>query len=476
MKKSLVYSSWQWLASKVGMRSRNVRLWLLAFVASTLLLHAGASGQFLEIGGSPNVVGSGARAMGMGGAFIAVADDATAASWNPGGLVQLERPEISVVGEYGFREEDYDGGRQPGLSGSNSVDLVDLNYLSLVYPLPVAPLNRNIVLSLNYQRRYDFERQLEYRLKARDLVGGIVKMDDEHYEYSQHGSLNALTPAIAVELSKRLSLGMAVNLYLPHLGQNGWEEEFVEQAHRQVGGRLLGHTYARFKREYEDFEGTNYTFGLLWNATNRLSFGAVYHTPFRGSVTRTRSNRVFGVYLGSGGSARYSHRKEDWDFEFPRAYGVGLAYRFPNDKLTVSFDVTRREWDEFVSIDSAGRRYSPITGRPKSWNSIDPVYTARLGFEYVFFDKNKLVQDYLTSLRGGLIYDPEPASRGVAGFYAATTGIGLLIKDRVNIDLAYEFRYGSDVRKDAFTDSFGKSLGRADVTQHQFLLSTVIYF
>src|SRR5690554_2893241 len=51
----------------------------------------------LEITSSPNVVGSGARALGMGGAFIAVADDATAASWNPGGLTQLERPEVSWV-------------------------------------------------------------------------------------------------------------------------------------------------------------------------------------------------------------------------------------------------------------------------------------------------------------------------------------------------------------------------------------------
>ena len=48
----------------------------------------------------PVSVGSGARAQGMGSAFIAVADDATAASWNPGGLGQLQRPEISAVGSY----------------------------------------------------------------------------------------------------------------------------------------------------------------------------------------------------------------------------------------------------------------------------------------------------------------------------------------------------------------------------------------
>ena len=55
------------------------------------------AGAQLEINSAPSPVGSGARALGMGGAFIAIADDATAASWNPGGLTQLERPELSLV-------------------------------------------------------------------------------------------------------------------------------------------------------------------------------------------------------------------------------------------------------------------------------------------------------------------------------------------------------------------------------------------
>jgi long-subunit fatty acid transport protein len=55
--------------------------------------------EYLEIA-NPNPVGSGARALGMGNAFIAVADDATAASWNPGGLSQLESPEVSFAMDY----------------------------------------------------------------------------------------------------------------------------------------------------------------------------------------------------------------------------------------------------------------------------------------------------------------------------------------------------------------------------------------
>ena len=42
----------------------------------------------------------GARSMGFGGAFVALADDATAAFANPAGLVQITRPEVSLEGRY----------------------------------------------------------------------------------------------------------------------------------------------------------------------------------------------------------------------------------------------------------------------------------------------------------------------------------------------------------------------------------------
>jgi long-subunit fatty acid transport protein len=113
---------------------------------------------------SPNPVGSGARALGFG-AFIAVADDATAASWNPGGLVQLKTKEISIVGNYSSQGTDYTFSEA---NGSQSTSLTDLNYLSFAYPFTL--WNRHMVVSLNYQRLYDFTRQVNYKYKTPALI------------------------------------------------------------------------------------------------------------------------------------------------------------------------------------------------------------------------------------------------------------------------------------------------------------------
>lgn len=59
-----------------------------------------ASAQFLKLG-------AGARPAGMGEAFTAVADDLTAAYWNPAGLVQISAPQIGIMHNNYLLESDY---------------------------------------------------------------------------------------------------------------------------------------------------------------------------------------------------------------------------------------------------------------------------------------------------------------------------------------------------------------------------------
>ena len=67
----------------------------------------------IELPSSFNPVGSGSRVLGMGGAFIGIANDATAASWNPGGLNILEKSEFSLVLSGVRRNEKINFGTNP---------------------------------------------------------------------------------------------------------------------------------------------------------------------------------------------------------------------------------------------------------------------------------------------------------------------------------------------------------------------------
>ncbi len=72
---------------------------LAAVVLSALLCHTPlAAENVAQVFAKGGVTGLGARAMGMGGAFVAQADDSSAVYWNPAGLVQLYRPEIHFMG------------------------------------------------------------------------------------------------------------------------------------------------------------------------------------------------------------------------------------------------------------------------------------------------------------------------------------------------------------------------------------------
>ncbi len=52
-------------------------------------------------------IGTGARAVSMGGAFVAVADDPSAGYWNPAGLAQLQGPAILIADRIPVMETDY---------------------------------------------------------------------------------------------------------------------------------------------------------------------------------------------------------------------------------------------------------------------------------------------------------------------------------------------------------------------------------
>jgi hypothetical protein len=72
------------------------------FTAWLVVAAAAATGAADKYAADWMTFGAGARALGMGGAFVAVADDATAPYWNPAGMPSVERAAFSAMHSYTF--------------------------------------------------------------------------------------------------------------------------------------------------------------------------------------------------------------------------------------------------------------------------------------------------------------------------------------------------------------------------------------
>ncbi len=428
----------------------------------------------VQINSSPNPVGSGARAMGMGGAFIAIADDATAASWNPGGLMQLERPEFSFVFNFDHRRKEYSNSTFPGMNRTNETYREDLNYFSVA--LPFRAFDKNMIISLNYQRLYDFYDDLQFSQNIQGVNGsGVFTSSKLKTKFRQSGALKAFSPAFAIQLTPRFSIGMAFNIWTDNLGyDNEWENtRDTRGSLTSHAGNFLSKSSARVitREKNENFEGFNFNFGFLWQINSVITLGAVVKTPFTAKIDRktyslseTRISGPLPPALGFGAKIPFRSR-ESIRMRMPLSYGIGLAFRF-SDEFTAAIDVYRTNWSGFW-VASSGRKVSPITNaRRKSESHIHDTTQVRVGCEYLF-----VLEKTIVPLRLGAFYDPEPSSKNPDDFYGVSIGTGCMIGNIV-LDCAYIYRWGRGVKGDVI----GVQGTDADVDQHQFYLSMIYHF
>lgn len=421
----------------------------------------------LNFATSPGPVGSGARAVGKGTAFIAVADDATAASHNPAGLVHLERPEFSVVGAYFIRSERQDVTPPDTRVEGQTLDDLTLNYLSVSYPFEL--LQRNVVASLNVQRLFDLQG-------ATDVVSRFTTVDGvQRVSSRQTGGLFTIAPALAVQITPAFSVGIALNIW-PDIFDNGWDQDVSVRGSGFVasGTQAVPFTSQGSIRETFAFEGVNVTAGFLWTINTVFSLGGVVRTPFTARVDHTHTSSLNVTLQNAAPVTSGTHFSDTLDMHMPITYGLGLAARL-SDRLTLSFDVSRTHWSDFRLERSTPQDVLEVQngapsgkGRTVLSGQGDDTTSVRLGAEYLWIRPVStpwLAPRIIIPLRAGFFYDPEPGERGTDTFVGFSLGTGVGMKHCL-FDIAYTFRTGT-VQSSA-TDT--------RVHQHGFLTSIIYHF
>ena len=413
-----------------------------------------------NINATPLPVGSGARAIGQGSAFIAVADDATAASWNPGALIQLERPECSVVYSFLSTQQDFDTG-STGLPWQRS--RITERFELRQYGLSIQNFGKNMVAALNYQQIYDFHLDLDFSQTSEDTTPPASNINQK-IEFESKGGIGALTPALSVLVTPKVSLGVAVNYYTDEFfGDYAWKQTTTGKGIGNLAGTDITTAYDS-DTTFKNFQAINLTFGMLWNVWEReeklLTFGAVYDTPYTADMDRITDFTSVISPLGQS----IGHKRDHFEVDYPMSFGAGLGFRY-NDAISFSMDVTWADWSAYMQEDENGNKSRPLGGAPSD-TDIDDTYAVRFGTEYLIFRQKVIVP-----VRGGLFYDPRPSLDDPTDVYGFSVGSGITFK-RFSFDGAYQFRWANDIDG----EDFGLSGTSFDLNDHMFLASIIVYF
>lgn len=384
----------------------------------------------IDITGRQNLtLGSGARAYGMGGAFLARADDATAASWNPAGLSYLRQPEVSVVGA--LNAFDISHGLDTDTFRGHTLDFGAFTW-------PVAIGSSRGAVQLSYQRAVSFDghRTLSFyqsgALDSRDLV-------------RSSGGFDVAALGAGLRLTRGLRAGFTANRWL-----NGYNQTL-----RRTFYSEKSHPYREFHSRFQP-QGWNFNLGLMWSPVEALNVGAVYKTPFRADVklAKTRADS-WGTLDNIIDVTTNAFTSLAVQVDFPASYGLGLSWR-PRDTLTWSADFTLTRWSQAKVLEYFDLGYTDrsLNGVPaaKSPPTVYPLlpYPAlttaqrdkqelRTGVEWVLIRGR-----WKVPLRAGYFSDRQ-ISPDLAGgpprFDGFTAGAGIVLGP-VLLDVAYLHEFG----------------------------------
>lgn len=366
-----------------------------------------------------NISGAGARATAMGGAFIGVADDATAITWNPSGLTQLYRPEVSLVARFIAENYKYESSYYDGRVDNQSHFIV--NFASAAYPL----WNGKVVAAIAFQKQLDW-------------YSGWDSDEDE----TANGGANTLIPGIAIRVLPILSVGFSTNIWMGNSVKETYDTIYDDYVERTI-----------------TFSGFNMAFGLMADFNNLENpfpwkLGMMMRTPFD---------------LGVEVDADYdyvSDIKYKNTVDMPIMMGFGTSFRV-GDNLTLSADYEIRAYgDSKINYD--------LGGSSNLSDSEEDLVQFRVGVEYL------AITDFaVIPLRAGYKTIPTLLSNGEGlEMTDQTIGSGFsvgsgLIFEKIAIDATFDL--SSYIQEWDDWPNNGED-ETATSTKYNFTVSSIFYF
>jgi long-subunit fatty acid transport protein len=396
--------------------------------------------------------GVGARAMGMGGAFMAVGDDYTSSYWNPAALAQIRRFEVLAALSHDQHENDASG---VGFRLKDEGSFTRLNSIGFAYPVPT--YRGSLVFSVGYNRIKPYDSSFNfawYNSTANDSV-------EQSWSEIEEGSLDNWTFAGAVDVAPNFSVGVALNYWS---GKDDYQFSFVEQDKFDYYN-VPPTDFLEYRLDdnvISEFRGFNLKLGGLYRLNSNLRLAATVATPTTLTVrddflTQQESRFDDGTiepYEDDEGGSEYKIRS-------PFVFGAGASLSFANLLVTGSAEFI--DWSQIrYSSKSPIKRFSMVeTDEPKIEKLSKLEANRRIARNYRNATRLRAGAEFTVpglglQVRGGYYLDPSPLKNlpDDADREFLTYGLGFLLNKQVKLDVAYfTGKYNVyNARSDDFTE------------------------
>ena len=369
----------------------------------------------------------GARATGIGGAFMSIADDATASEANPAGLTTLVKPELSLEAkglQFITHVSNFSSTGGPAAFTLNEKDfksaVVSPSFISFVYP------RRKFTFALFRHELMNFESN--YYTEGSYVPG----FTDGTYFFPATSSnrmhVDNYGASVAYKFRESFSIGVSAGVSLMSV-QSTISRYFVAVFNP---GSLAN--VATIDDHATDFFVNA---GVIVRPVENLSIGLTYK---RRPSFQMHQTFAFTNYPSD------SVRSNTINFNIPSSYGIGISCR-PTDVLTLAVDVVR------VNYSSLTKDFvvtlTPQDIKPSDF-TVDDGWEFHGGAEYVLFINTTGIV-----FRGGGYLEPDNRIRftgapdgvfnrriGAALFQAGksyahgTFGLGCILSNHLQLDVA----------------------------------------
>lgn len=282
--------------------------------------------------------GVGVRAIGMGGAYVGVADDFTALFWNPAGLAQLTRREMHVAFLRNGSKNDATLG---GTAATSELSNTRFGSLGFVYPYPV--YRGSFVLAAGFNRYKDFDWSLR--------TEGFVEEDSllARDAFSHEGELTLTSLAGAVDVSPSMSLGVALNIV-------SGNDEIINEFESTDTRNHFDEKLYRDREVFSDLYKTAFTatFGALVRTPRenpRVRVGATVTTGATHRIHYTKKSPPVDLFSlveyddGRVETATSEVSSDTYSINLPLEIGVGVSFK-PVPSLLMAAGLHIAEWSQ----------------------------------------------------------------------------------------------------------------------------------